>query len=130
MKPISEPAEAIRLSSYLSARQWIKPAPRSSSTDLHYLSPRLEEDDATLLHLLWDGDGKITHFSDEIIDAFFSEVLSQKPNALLLTGDLTFNGEKLSHEDLAQKLELLAITMSIAPLRALFTAMKCWKPHG
>ncbi len=78
-----------------------------TATDLHYLSPRLEEDDAALLHLLWDGDGKITHFSDEIIDAFFSEVLSQKPDALLLTGDLTFNGEKLSHEDLAQKLELL-----------------------
>ena len=78
-----------------------------TATDLHYLSPRLEEDDAALLHLLWDGDGKITHFSDEIIDAFFSEVLSQKPDALLLTGDLTFNGEKLSHEDLAQKLALL-----------------------
>ena len=36
--------------------------------------------------------------------AFLAEVIGQKPEALILTGDLTFNGELLSHAALAEKL--------------------------
>ena len=34
-------------------------------------------------------------------------VIKQKPDGLILSGDLTFNGKKKSHEELAEKLKKL-----------------------
>ena len=78
-----------------------------TATDLHYLSPELESDEDPLMSLLLQADGKMTHLSEEITEAFLAEVREARPDALLLTGDLTFNGEKKSHEDLAKKLHAL-----------------------
>ena len=41
------------------------------------------------------------------MDAFLAEAAAQRPEALLLTGDLTFNGALLSHTALAAKLRAL-----------------------
>jgi len=43
-------------------------------------------------------------YIDEITGAFIEEVISAKPDCLILSGDLTFNGAKKSHEDMAAKL--------------------------
>ncbi len=74
-------------------------------TDLHYISSQLEDGGERFMRLLYDADGKVCQYSEEIVDAFLQEVIREKPDVLLLTGDLTFNGEKVSHEDLAEKLE-------------------------
>lgn len=50
-------------------------------------------------------DGKLTHYSNEYFDAFLAEVLEQKPNLLILSGDLTLNGDIKSHEEMAKKLD-------------------------
>lgn len=75
------------------------------ATDLHYLSPELTNHGAFFTSLIENADGKTMEYSEEVIEAFVDMVIEKKPEALILTGDLTFNGAKKSHEDLAEKLE-------------------------
>lgn len=71
-----------------------------TATDLHYLSPRINDKGAALQKLAGKGDGKVLAYSGEIVEAFINQVIAEKPDFLILTGDLTFNGEQISHEDL------------------------------
>ena len=74
------------------------------ATDLHYLAPGLTDHGAMFTALTESGDGKLMRYIDELTTAFLAEVTEQKPEALILTGDLTFNGALLSHTALAEKL--------------------------
>ena len=74
------------------------------ATDIHYLSPDLLSSDSAFIRALERGDGKMTHYSPEITEAFLDEVIRIKPHALILGGDISFNGEKKSHTELARKL--------------------------
>ena len=49
-------------------------------------------------------------YSEEILSAFVDEVIAERPDALLLTGDLTFNGAVISHEALIEKLRCIKDT--------------------
>ncbi|MBR1457518.1 MAG: metallophosphoesterase, partial [Oscillospiraceae bacterium] len=73
-------------------------------TDLHYIAPALTDHGAYFTELVDGADGKLTRWSEELTDAFLAEVIARRPEALLLTGDLTFNGAVMSHEALAEKL--------------------------
>lgn len=75
-----------------------------TATDLHYLAPSLTDHGAFFNQLIENSDGKTMAYSDELMDAFVDQVISRKPDALILSGDLTFNGEYASHEALVQKL--------------------------
>jgi 3',5'-cyclic AMP phosphodiesterase CpdA len=44
------------------------------------------------------------HYSPQILAAFLDEVIRIKPAALVLSGDISFNGEKKSHVELARNL--------------------------
>jgi len=77
------------------------------ATDLHYISPALTDHGAYFTNMVASGDGKMVMVIDEIVDAFIEEVIAAKPDCLILSGDLTFNGAKKSHEDLAMKLSRL-----------------------
>ena len=70
-------------------------------SDLHYMAPALCADGALFERVLRNGDGKISQHSEELMDALLQTVRQEKPDALLVTGDLTFNGEKESHRALA-----------------------------
>ena len=74
------------------------------ATDMHYLSQRLTENSPAFVEMIQGGDGKMVHCIDYIMDAFVSDVIENKPDYLVISGDMTFNGEKYSHEDLAKKL--------------------------
>ena len=74
------------------------------ASDLHYLSPSLTDHGSCFTELVRNGDGKVMEYSQELVEAFVDTVLEKKPDALILTGDLTFNGARKSHEDLAEKL--------------------------
>ena len=75
------------------------------ATDLHYLTPEYREEGSMQLQMsLSFGDGKQVIYQEELTDAFFDEVIAQKPTALVLLGDLSYNGEEASHLALAQKL--------------------------
>jgi len=74
------------------------------ATDMHYLSPQLTDYGEVYTWAIENGDGKAMRYMDEVTDALCEEAIAQKPAALILSGDLTFNGEKQSHLDLAKKL--------------------------
>ncbi len=70
-------------------------------SDIHYMDPSLYQGSELFLRSLRNGDGKITQYSDELIAALYQEIIRERPDALIVTGDLTFNGEKKSHLTLA-----------------------------
>ncbi len=74
------------------------------ASDLHYIAPSLTDGGAYYQLVLENGDSKYMPCIEEITDSFFQAVMEAKPEALLLTGDLTFNGAVISHEALIQKL--------------------------
>ncbi|WP_054739797.1 metallophosphoesterase [Cellulosilyticum ruminicola] len=76
-------------------------------TDIHYLSPSMTDHGKIFTEAMAGGDGKFTAYCEEITDAFFEEVREAKPNALILSGDLTFNSDENSHKDMVQKLSAL-----------------------
>lgn len=71
------------------------------ASDLHYLDPHLTDHGAFFQQTVNYADSKLTTYCSEILEAFLAKVKEEKPDALCLTGDLTFNGEKLSHEALS-----------------------------
>lgn len=98
---------------YLPLKSWINKSMELPeieilvATDLHYISSELTDHGYYFQALVQDADGKTMMYSEEVVDAFLLTVLKEKPDVLVLTGDITFNGEKKSHEDLAKKLDIL-----------------------
>jgi 3',5'-cyclic AMP phosphodiesterase CpdA len=88
------------------------------ASDLHYLEPSLSDNGTLFTQTTTDADAKLTVYSSQILEAFLARVKEEKPDALFLTGDLTFNGEKLSHESLAaflKKITALGIAVLVIP---------------
>lgn len=74
------------------------------ATDIHYLARSLTDGGSSFQYMVEHGDGKVVTYIEQIVDAFLEEVIAQKPDMLILSGDLTLDGEKKSHEELAGKL--------------------------
>lgn len=74
------------------------------ATDPHHLSKNTYDHGEAFNWFLNSGDGKLLHYSDEIIDAFTLDIENKKPDILIIPGDLTCNGEKESHLEFAEKL--------------------------
>lgn len=77
------------------------------ATDLHYLAPELTDHGAYFQSVIENADGKAMEYCESITDAFVKQVIAQAPDGVILSGDLTFNGEKQSHEALSEKLRLI-----------------------
>ena len=75
------------------------------ASDIHYFFKDYYKDCEWFEESISYGDGKMVTYVDEILDAFEKEMKSLKPDIILFTGDLSFNGEKGSHEALAKRLE-------------------------
>ena len=75
------------------------------ATDLHYLAPELTDHGACFQSVIRNADGKMTEYAEEILEAFIQQVIKEAPDALILSGDLTFNGEAVSHRILAKQLQ-------------------------
>lgn len=74
------------------------------ATDMHYLAEDLTDGGSGFWQMVEHGDGKVLPYIGQIMDAFLEEVVEDRPDVLILSGDLTLDGEKLSHEELAEKL--------------------------
>ncbi|SET60116.1 metallophosphoesterase [Paenibacillus sp. NFR01] len=75
-----------------------------AATDTHYLAPELTDSGPAFQRFVEDGDGKELGYSDALLSAFGYEVAVKRPDILILSGDLTNNGEKASHLGLAEHL--------------------------
>lgn len=73
------------------------------ATDLHYISPEICDFGPIFMRVVQNSDGKLTEKMPEILDYFSDLIIKEKPDAVLLTGDLTFNGEKVSLLDLQKR---------------------------
>jgi len=80
------------------------------ATDPHYIAPSLTDGGAYYQAVLRQGDSKFMPCIEPLTEEFFTEVLELHPDALLLTGDLTFNGAIESHEALIEKLRAVEDT--------------------
>ncbi|MDT3425609.1 3',5'-cyclic AMP phosphodiesterase CpdA [Paenibacillus forsythiae] len=74
------------------------------ATDLHYLDKSLHDGGTAFQSFVASGDGKQLPYIDEILNAFVHEAEIKKPDFIILSGDLTNNGERASHKSLARKL--------------------------
>ncbi len=77
------------------------------ASDTHYMSPNLTDYGTAFNELIDNGDGKVVRYMVEIWDAFAEEVIAARPDALILSGDLTMNGEKVNHEEFAARLAVI-----------------------
>lgn len=75
------------------------------ATDLHYQSAQADDGGAAFQLFVERSDGKVIRYLPELLEAFMDEVIEEKPSALVLSGDITMNGEKMNHEELAARLQ-------------------------
>lgn len=73
-------------------------------SDLHVMAPQLLVHDGSAMEDYLARDRKMLHESAEILDTLVSEILTLKPHLVLVTGDLTKDGERVSHELVAAQL--------------------------
>ncbi len=69
-------------------------------SDMHYFSPLLIENEDFMWEVAMESDGKDTVQSALIAQAFVDDMIKLKPDVVIITGDLTLNGEEASHEEL------------------------------
>lgn len=77
------------------------------ATDLHYLAKELSDGGEALLKHTESCEGQMLPYVQEILDAFIEDVIKEDPDVLILSGDLTLDGERISHEELAEKLRII-----------------------
>jgi len=86
-------------------------------SDLHYISPELKQNRELFQQVMDEGDGKAAMFSEDNLAKVLERIEDEKPDVLILSGDMTFNGEYLSHKEVtealmpfkAQGIEILAV---------------------
>ena len=83
-------------------------------SDMHLLSPELVTP-GPAIDRADAGDSKMMAQSDAIMSSITDSIIALNPTLVLLTGDLTNNGERLSHERMAQYLDRMA-SHGIQPL--------------
>ena len=76
-------------------------------SDTHLLAPELVTP-GSAIDRADAGESKMMAMSDDIMATLTDSIISIKPSIVLVTGDLTHNGERASHERMAQYLERMA----------------------
>lgn len=79
-------------------------------SDIHHLSKSLFDNGKAFEDFLLTGDGKLLDHSDEIFDVVLEDVRVAAPDFIIVTGDMTCNGERVSHEEIVKKLEAVEKT--------------------
>ncbi|MBO4871370.1 MAG: metallophosphoesterase [Muribaculaceae bacterium] len=74
-------------------------------SDPHLLAPELFQTNSTALQNNLATDSRMFDLSNEIMTAMVSTIIDERPDAVLIPGDLTKQGEKLSHIAMATLLK-------------------------
>lgn len=74
------------------------------ATDVHYLAESLSDKGEAYQKFI-TSDGRQLNYISEIVDAFTNDIKKKKANVIIVSGDLTTNGEKESHLEFAKKLK-------------------------
>ncbi len=73
-------------------------------TDIHYISNNINDKGEAFQKMLSKADGRETYYVEELTDALVYDIQQKQPDVLIVSGDLTHNGEKESHIEIAKKL--------------------------
>lgn len=87
-------------------------------SDLHYLSPKLHDGGSAFQRIEATAAGKDLTYGKERMEALLVQARKEKPDLLIVSGDLTFNGEYQSLADLAtffKKFEASGIEVLVEP---------------
>lgn len=76
-------------------------------SDVHYFSNKLTDYGHIFESEVENGDAKSVRYVESIMDAFVYEMYDKKPDLIVVSGDISYNGEKLSHIEFASKLRKL-----------------------
>lgn len=74
-------------------------------SDIHVMHPNLLVGEGAAFEEYLESDRKLLQESETILSAMVDSVLAFRPELLLISGDLTKDGEKISHEMVASYLE-------------------------
>lgn len=75
------------------------------ATDIHLLSKELMKNEELMSQVFEFGDGRFVHYSNEIMSTLKDTIKSNEIDILILSGDLTHDGEKASHIAMAAQLK-------------------------
>lgn len=76
-------------------------------SDLHFMDPSLLKADGTAFQMYLMQDPKLLAESDAILHQIVRKLLNEKPDLVLISGDLTKDGELVSHKSLLNQLRIL-----------------------
>lgn len=76
-------------------------------SDIHVMHPSLLIHDGTAFQNYLAQDPKLLEYSAQILEATISKLITQKPDLVLVAGDLTKDGELISHEFVSRQLQRL-----------------------
>lgn len=82
-----------------------KPVTFFVASDIHYIAESLTDGGQAFQEFVKNGDGKDLNYIHEIMDAFANDIAKKRPDVLIISGDLTSNGEKEGHLELADRLK-------------------------
>lgn len=88
------------------------------ASDLHYIAEELTDHGEYFEEMIMSADGKAMNDCGLIVDHFIKDVIAEKPEAVVITGDLTFNGAQASHEELSlilKRIEEQGIQVLVIP---------------
>lgn len=77
-------------------------------SDTHFLAPELHDDGKAFTFIKGTAAGKDLDYQKASLEAFVATALRDKPDGIIITGDLTLNGEKISAEKMVQLFAPLA----------------------
>lgn len=75
-----------------------------TATDVHYLAESLTDKGEAYNKFIESSDGRQLNYINEVMEAFSNDIGKKKADMLIVSGDLTTNGEKQSHIEFAEKL--------------------------
>ena len=77
------------------------------ANDLHYAHSSMIGNHKRSQSLSEKADGKVIPYLSEITESFIKEMAIEKPDVIILNGDLVFNGEKENHKQFSKLLNQL-----------------------
>ena len=80
-------------------------------SDIHYMDPSLLKNNANTgaaFNAYLDADPKLIEFSDPIFRNAITQIKAEKPDMLLIPGDLTKDGERVSHQSVVQLIKQIS----------------------
>jgi predicted phosphodiesterase len=86
-----------------------KPVKIAVLSDLHYMDPSLLKADGSAFQMYLMQDPKLLAESGAILQQIIRNLMVEKPDLVLISGDLTKDGELVSHKSLIRQLEILRL---------------------